>query len=60
MIPRLQHQLDWIFTQYPGCGKSSIAFPFDFFSVEFLYFALAFGALHAPSGFDLGQKEIEN
>lgn len=34
--------------------------PFDFFSVVFLCFTLAFGALHAPSGFDLGQKEIEN
>jgi hypothetical protein len=34
--------------------------PFLFLSFVFLCFRLAFGALRAPSSFDLGQKEIEN
>ena len=34
--------------------------PFLLLSFVFLCFSFAFGALHAPSRFDLGQKEIEN
>ena len=42
-----------------GMREELDRFSLRLLSVAFLCFALAFGALHAPSGFDLGQ-EIEN
>lgn len=47
-------------------GKSSIVFsrlpwsPFLLLPFVLLCFTFAFGALHAPCNFDLGQKGIEN
>ena len=42
-----------------GMREELDRFSLRLLSVEFLCFALAFGALHAPSGFDL-EQEIEN
>ena len=58
-------RLDWIFTLSWDTEKLDRFSPdspghpfFPSLSLIFLCFTLAFGALHAPGGFDLGQKEI--
>lgn len=61
-------QLDWIFTFTWDMGKLDrfllaplVTLSFSPLLSRFCFcFTFAFGALHAPGSFDLGQKEIGN